>query len=530
MNHQHTPVLIVGAGLSGLSTALFLGLHGVAATLVDRHPGTSRQPKARGQMPPIMEALGAAGLADAIHDAMPEGRPEMVITICESAVGRVMHSFAESFPDFGALSPALPGMASQQRAERALADRAIELGADLRFGTRMESFTCEDSGVTVVLRDLGTDQTYQLTADHLIAADGHRGDIARSVGIGTHSRRSFGQSTTVLFTADLDDRLPDAAVLMYYTQNPALPDGSGAFVSTDRRGEYVAAMSADPDRTDEQVVEIVRTIVGIPDLELQVLGQSTWEIGHRVVDRMSVGRVHLVGDAAHLMPPTGGQGGNTAMIDGLHLAWKLAAVVKGEAGPGLLAGHSAEQLPYDEAIADWQYANMIERQRPDLVDESLPAPVEPNALMFGYVRPTGAFVAEERIDEVAADELFEDPTRPSGRPGTRAPHVRLTRDGADVSTRELFYRGFVLLTGDRRWAEAAAKSAQEFGIRLDAHVLGAEHADPDLVDPDGRFLTAYRVPAGGAVLVRPDGVIGWRTAAGADPALLDDALRVILDR
>ncbi len=471
MNHQHTPVLIVGAGLSGLSTALFLGLHGVSATLVDRHPGTSQQPKARGQMPPIMEALGAAGLTDAILDATPEGRPEMVITICESAVGRVMHSFAESFPDFGTLSPAPPGMASQQRAERALADRAAELGADLRFATRMESFTCDDDGVTVMLRDLGTDQTYQITADHLVAADGHRGDIARSVGIGTHSRRSFGQTTTVLFTAGLDDRLPDAAVLMYYAQNPALPDGSGAFVSTDRRGEYVAAMSADPDRTDEQVVELVRTIVGVPDLQLQVLGQSTWEIGHRVADRMSAGRVHLVGDAAHLMPPTGGQGGNTAMIDGLHLAWKLAAVVKGEAGPGLLAGHSDEQLPYDETIADWQYVNMIERQRPDLIDDTLPAPVEPNALMFGYVRPSGAFVAEEATsgaEETAA--LFEDPTRPSGRPGTRAPHVWLIRNATRVSTRELFYRGFVLLTGgpatgDRRPAVGRGRGEGRAGDR-----------------------------------------------------------------
>jgi FAD binding domain len=79
------------------------------------------------------------------------------------------------------------------------------------------------------------------------------------------------------------------------------------------------------------------------------------------------------------MPPTGGQGGNIAMLDGLHLAWKLAAVVKREAGPGLLASHSDEQLPYGEAVADWQYANMIERQRPDLADDSLPAPVDPTA-------------------------------------------------------------------------------------------------------------------------------------------------------
>jgi 2-polyprenyl-6-methoxyphenol hydroxylase-like FAD-dependent oxidoreductase len=259
MTSQHAPVLIVGAGLAGLSTALFLGLHGVRAVAVDRHPGTANQPKARGQMPPIMEAFRAAGVSEPILAAAPPGRPELTIVICESVLG-----------------------------------------------------------------------------------------------IGSRSRGSFGHTTTVLFAADLAAMLPDTAVLMYYVQNPALPGRSGAFVSTDEPGEYVAGMSADPDRTDEQTVEVIRTLVGIPDLDVQVLGSSTWEIAHRVADRMSSGRVHLIGDAVHLMPPTGGQGGNIAMLDGLHLAWRLAAVVKREAGPGLLASHSDEQLPYGEAVAGWQ--------------------------------------------------------------------------------------------------------------------------------------------------------------------------------
>ncbi|MGH8910254.1 MAG: FAD-dependent monooxygenase [Egibacteraceae bacterium] len=324
----------------------------------------------------------------------------------------------------------------------------------------------------------------------------------------------------MLFAADLATKLPDTAVLMYYVQNPALPDGSGAFVSTDEPGEYVAGMSADPDRTDEQTLEVIRTLVGIPDLDVQVLGSSTWEIAHRVADRMSAGRVHLIGDAVHLMPPTGGQGGNIAMLDGLHLAWKLAAVVKREAGPGLLASHSDEQLPYGEAVADWQYANMIERLRPDFVDDSLPAPVGSTALMFGYRPSTGAFVAEGE-----PGELFEDPTAPSGRPGTRAPHVPLLRDGIPLSTRDLLFRGFVLLTGDPAWVARADKAAADLGIRLDSYLIGA-----DLADPEGGWTRSYGVASDGAVLIRPDGLIGWRSRAGSSGDTLDSALRAILDR
>lgn len=514
---QNVPVLVVGAGLGGLSTAMFLGTHGVAAMVVDRHPGTSRQPKARGQSPTMMEAFAAAGIADDIVAANPPGRPEMTIVICDGVFGTPINKLSESFPDFGAFSPAPYGMASQQRAEAILASRAVALGADLRFSTRLESFRSDDDGVHAVLRDLATDREYRVEARYLVAADGHKGEVGRAAGIGYHSRGGFGPMTTTLFRADLADRLPDSAVLLYYVQNPALPGNGGTFVSTDVPGEYVMGMSADPDRTDAQTVEAIRAIIGVPGLEVTPLGSSTWEIAHRVADRYSAGRVLLVGDAAHLMPPTGGQGGNLAMSDGLALGWRLAAVVRGAAGPGLLDSYDAEQRPIGDAVADWQYANMYQRIRPDLAGEGREEPMDPARLAFGYRMPAGAFVAEPGDGEV-----FEDPTAPSGRPGTRAPHVWLERDGAPVSTRDLFFRGFVLLTGSAGWVAAASAVGT---VPVAAYRIGGE-----LSDPDGAWAAAYGVPAGGAVLVRPDGIIAWRTAGPADPAALDGALRRVLSR
>src|SRR3984893_15596218 len=133
-------VVIAGAGLGGLSTAVFLGLHGVDTLVVERHAGLSTQPKARGQMPATMEALAAAGLAGRFAAAAPPGRHEMKIAIAESVTGKARHSFTEAMPDFSRFSPQRDGLVSQRRAERILADRAAELGVIIRFSTELESF------------------------------------------------------------------------------------------------------------------------------------------------------------------------------------------------------------------------------------------------------------------------------------------------------------------------------------------------------------------------------------------------------
>ncbi|BCJ36965.1 FAD-dependent oxidoreductase [Actinocatenispora thailandica] len=517
MRSEQTPVLIVGAGLAGLTTALFLGQHGVPAIVADRHPGTANQPKARGQSPTIMEAFRAAGVADAIRAAAPPGRPEMTIVICDSVTGTVRHSYSEQFPDFAALSPAPAGLASQQAAEAAIAARAAELGADLRFRTVLETMRQDGDGVTATLHDLGTDQRYQVRADYLVGADGGRGTVARAAGVGHHGRGPFGHVRTVLFRADeLIDEVPDTAILMYYVQNPALPTGAASFVSTDRPGEYVLGINDDEHRTDEETIELIRITTGRPELKVELCNiGNTWEMAHRVADRFSAGRVHLVGDAAHLMPPTGGQGGNTAMLDGIHLAWKLAAVVQGQAGPGLLDSHDAEQRPYGQTIADWQYVNRFERLHPDERPDDLPEVPGAVDCLFGYRMASRAVVGD------TGEYGFEPAT---GRPGSRAPHVVLHRDGAVLSTRDLFFAGFVLLTEDPGWVEAAARVAGELAVPLAAHRIGAELTD------DGTFRASYGLPDGGAVLVRPDGVVGWRCTTGADAAALGAAWRQILDR
>jgi len=208
------------------------------------------------------------------------------------------------------------------------------------------------------------------------------------------------------------------------------------------------------------------------------------------------------------MPPTGGQGGNAAVLDGWHLAWKLAAVLAGHASDRLLDSHDPERRPYADLLAEQQYANYVQRIEPGLADESVAEVIDPVRGLFGYVCPSGAFLRCSSPDGDSFDGPFEDPAYPTARPGARAPHAVLA-DGS--STRDRFGRGFVLLTAgrDSEWGQAADGLLPRVGTRR--------------LDDAARSL--YRLPVGGAALVRPDGIIAWRSA---DPTALAGALHDIL--
>ncbi|KAB8180019.1 hypothetical protein FH610_035190 [Microbispora catharanthi] len=223
------------------------------------------------------------------------------------------------------------------------------------------------------------------------------------------------------------------------------------------------------------------------------------------------------------MPPTGGQGGSTAVMDGYHLAWRLAYALAGVAGPGLVASYDAERRPYADALAEQQYANMVQRRAPHLRDDTVAEIMDPAVVLFGYVSPSGAFVREPGEER----PLFEDPASPSGRPGTRAPHVRLSREGVPVSVRDLFGTGFTVLAGAEGgiWEKAAAEAARSLRVPIETYVVGGA---PELGDPDGRFPAAYGITSTGAVLVRPDGIIAWRSPGEAGLAELEGALRTVL--
>jgi 2-polyprenyl-6-methoxyphenol hydroxylase-like FAD-dependent oxidoreductase len=496
MTNERYPVLIVGAGLAGLSAAMFLAVHGVGALVVERHRTTSIYPKARGQFPHTMEALAVAGVADQMLRASPP-EPGFRIVVAESVTGRVFNEvLIDRDPDFSDLSPAGWANASQERAEPILLARARELGADVRFSTELVSFTQDDHEVRAVIRDQHGERT--VMADYLVAADGHRSPIRHALGIGTHGRGDLGRSTGIVFEADLGRD----GFGLYYLRNPELPQGSGVVVSTDERNRYALSVGYRENVTDGEWVDLIRTATGIPDLmpELLVEGVANGHTSARVADTFSQGRVHLIGDAVRVMPPTGGFGGNTAILDGYYLAWKLAMVVQGEAGPALLDSHDAERRPYADILVEQQYAAYVQRMRPDLADDTVAPPVDPiSTLFFGYRHLSNA-VAMDPNDNGTP---LENPEQSTARPGSRAPHVPLLKQSAELSTRDLFGRNFVLLTttAGHRWLQEAEK----LNLSLTVYRVGT-----DVEDPEGRFTKTYGITERGAVLIRPDGFVAWR--------------------
>ncbi|MFD9563113.1 FAD-dependent monooxygenase [Streptomyces sp. NPDC059994] len=523
MSEASVPVLIAGGGLSGLSTALFLGLHGVRPLLVEKHPGTSVVMKARGQYPHTMEALRIGGVADRITTASPGGTGDFYMALAETLSGPVLRGImTQGEMSMGHVSPEDWAMASQEHTEVILAERARELGAELAFGTELVSFTQDADGVTALLRDVATGAERTVRAGHMVAADGRKSPARRALGVGIHGRGRLGEVFRVFFDADMSGPLEGLAggvtegrrFALFHLLQPV----PGVFYTTDIPGRYgyIHGMTKDqPDfrgYTEEQCAALVRTGLGMPDLELTVAGSGRTEIVCEVADRFSVGRVHLVGDAAKVVPAPGGLGGNTAVMDGFYLAWKLAMTVRGQAGPGLLASHDAERRPVSDMIAEQQFANTVERLGPDLDDGTAAAPIDPVVQVFGYRCAQGAVVLEPG-DE---GELLEDPTAPTGRPGSRAPYVQLGDGG---STTALFGRSFVLLAGADAtgWEKAAKSAAERLGIEIAVHRASG-------------WEKSYGVTPTGASLVRPDRFIAWRAADDSGAAGLEDALRTVLDR
>jgi hypothetical protein len=211
-------------------------------------------------------------------------------------------------------------------------------------------------------------------------------------------------------------------------------------------------------------------------------------------------------------------------MDGYYLAWRLAMVIKGQAGLRLLDSYDAERRPFGEFIADWQYRNLLHRMTPGGAESEDRGGdgFERLGSMLGYRVVDGAVCAEPDDDHAFIENAFA----PTGRPGSRAPHVWLDRDGTTVSTRHLFGRSFVLLTGSDDWRAAAEAASTELQVPVDVQVIGSG----SLTDPGGRWASLYGVGDHGASLVRPDGFVAWRSSASASTEELIKALRTLLCR
>ncbi|MGP8303716.1 FAD-dependent oxidoreductase [Streptomyces inhibens] len=532
---DRVPVLIVGGSLVGLSASLFLGRLGVRHLLVEKHSDTSRHPRGRGNNVRTMELYRVAGAERQIREAASVLADNHGILQAPSLTGDDQEwLFKEIDPGGGLarISPAAWCLCSQNDLEPVLVGSARALGGDLRFSTELISFDQDAHGVTAVVKNRETGEHTTVQADYLIAADGPRSPVRERLGFGQTGPGDLFHNVSITFRAPaLADVVGDRRFIACYLTNP---EADGALLPVDNEADWVFHAPWHPDQgetledfTDERCIDHIRRATGVLDLDVEITGKAPWHAAERVAERYGAGRVFLAGDSAHEMSPTGAFGSNTGIQDAHNLAWKLAAVLNGSAGPELLATYETERQPVARETSARASARSAEHSHPGYA----PAPGAGGGrqrgvltVALGYCYPRGAVVGADPELPVVPDQM-----RLTGEPGTRAPHMWLQVNGDRRSTLDLYEKSFVLLTGSEgeMWRTAVKGAVEQFGLRLDCYLVGTG-PDDDLVPEEGAdWAEKHGTTSEGAVLVRPDGFVAWRAEGRvADP---EAALREVLE-
>ncbi|MFG2586730.1 FAD-dependent oxidoreductase [Streptomyces sp. NPDC048438] len=535
------PVLIVGGSLVGLSASLFLSRLGVRHLLVEKHSSTSTHPRGRGNNVRTMEVFRTAGAEQLIRDAASVLADNHGILQAGSLTGDDQEWLFKEIDPGGGIARFSPSgwcLCSQNDLEPVLVSHARAQGSELRFSTELLSFEQDADGVTAVVKDRETGKHTTVRADYLVAADGPRSPIREQLGIGRTGPGDLFHNVSITFRSRrLASVVGDRRFIVCYLTTP---DADGALLPVDNEEQWVFHAPWQPDRgemledfTDERCAEHIRRAVGAPDLDVEITGKAPWHAAERVAERYGSGRVFLAGDSAHEMSPTGAFGSNTGIQDAHNLAWKLAAVLDEAAGPGLLQTYEAERLPVAKATSARASARSGEHSHPGYAGSPGPG---------GGGRKGGMLTVALGYRYVRGAVLDVDPGLPvvpdgmglTGEPGTRAPHMWLGRDGGRVSTLDLYEKSFVLLCDARYpdWRTAAEQVAKRLSVPLDAFGIGASPG-ADLAPEEGAdWAAAHGTSAEGAVLVRPDGFVAWRShGAAADPeATLYEVMVTLLHR
>ena len=522
---NEAPVLIAGGGLTGLAAASFLAKHGIRSIAVERLKESSPLPRAAFFHMRTMEMFRELGIEQRVREeSAKEFVPDGALIAMDCISGRKLADIISNLNEgVDAVSPCRRWFLNQPRLEPILRERARTAGATVLQGTEITTLRQDKSGVVLGVRDVDGGNERELHGQYLIAADGGHSKVRELLGIGYQGRGAFSKSLTIYFTADLSPWLDEKPWSIIYVNNAVLAgffrmnrSGRVGFLGVNTLGDPkkdpVAAVNAAADVSEAHMIELVRAGVGKPDLAVKIDGYSRWRATAEVAQRFAYERTFIIGDAAHLMPPNGGFGGNTGIHDAHNLAWKLAQVIQGYASPRLLDSYASERMPVAHFTVEQAFSRYVARTAPWLQATQKTEPIAHDFdIEIGYL--------------YGQDRVHADPRLTHGQPGSRLPHFWLDRDGARLSSIDLTGRWLVLAgpAGEQWLGVARAAAAARRGLPLDAWCIGSE-----LGDLEGRFAASVGISPSGAVLVRPDGFVAWRAdSLTTDPAA---ALREALGR
>ena len=580
-----TEVLIIGTGPAGSASAALLSSYGIQNIAVNRYRWLANTPRAHITNQRTMEVLRDLGreVEDeaymfATHqDLMGEN------IFCESLTGEEigrMKSWGNhplSRAEHLMSSPTRMNDLPQTFMEPLLFKTACQRGTQGRMSTEYLSHTQDAEGVTTTCRDRLTGNDITIRSKYLIGADGGKSLVADHAGLPFEGRMGVGGSMNILFRADLSKYVAHRPSVLYWVMQPGADVGGigmGLVRMVRPWNEWLIVWGYDingpePEVTPEFATGVARQLVGDPNLEIELLSASVWTVNNRFATRASNGRVFCMGDAIHRHPPSNGLGSNTSIQDAFNLAWKLALVLKGQAGERLLESYDAERAPIarqivtraNQSIAEFgpifEALGMGEGVDPAQMLKNLNGRSEgteaaehqreairkaiafkkyefdAHGIEMNQRYRSGAVVTDGQIEPdfaLDADLHFQ----PTTWPGARLPHAWLYRrdTGAAVSTLDLCGHGqFTLLTGlgGEPWVEAAGEVAADLGLEIATRVIGPRQT---FIDHSGDWARASEIRDAGCLLVRPDHHVCWRAEAmSATPkAELLRVLRAVLAR
>ncbi|MDJ1016499.1 MAG: FAD-dependent monooxygenase [Paracoccaceae bacterium] len=579
-----TDVLIIGTGPAGSSSAALLSSYGIENMVINRYRWLANTPRAHITNQRTMEVLRDLGrdVEDEAYLFATEQELMGENVFCESLAGEEigrMNSWGThplSKAEHLMSSPTFMNDLPQTFMEPLLFKTACSRGTQARMSTEYKSHVQDADGVTTTCLDRLTGEEITIRSKYLIGADGGNSLVAENERLPIAGKMGVGGSMNILFKADLSKYVAHRPSVLYWVMQPGADVGGigmGLVRMIRPWNEWLIVWGYDinepaPDVDEAMATEVARQLVGDPELEIELLSANTWTVNDAYAERMSNGRVFIMGDAAHRHPPSNGLGSNTSIQDAFNLCWKLASVLKGQAGETLLDTYTAERAPVakqivtraNQSIGEFGpifealgmtggtdiekiKANMDARCGTGPEAEAQRAALNAAIAFKKYEFDAHGVEMNQRYrsDAIVTDRQMEPDFaldadlhyQPTTWPGARVPHSWLfDADGAKHSTLDLTGHGkFTVLTGlgGEDWVEASKAVSDELGIEIAARVIGPRQKYVDLT---GDWSRSREVEDTGCLVVRPDHHVCWRAEAMVDDprTSLRDVLNAILAR
>ena len=576
-----TDVLVVGSGPAGSSAATLLSTCGVDNILVTKYRWLADTPRAHITNQRTMEVLRDLGLED---EAMLYATPNHLMgnnVFCTSLAGEELGRMRSWGSDpmtqarHKLASPTTMVDLPQNFMEPLLFKAACARGTKARLSTEYLSLVQDADGVTATVRDRVSGESYPIRARYLIGADGGNSQVAADVNLPMEGRMGVGGSINILLKADLTRYVAHRPSVLYWVLQPGSNVGGigmGVVRMVRTWNEWLLIWGYDitqppPVVTRAICEQLARQLIGDNEIPIEVTSWSTWTVNHMYATRYQSGRVLCMGDAVHRHPPSNGLGSNTSIQDAYNLAWKLAAVLKGHASPRLLETYDAERAPIGKQIVDranksiaefgpiFGALGLLDSTDPEVMNANMEARKQDTADARERRRKLREAIAYKVYEfdahgvdmnhrylsnavilgEGDSHAFVDDPEliyHPACTPGTRLAHVWLVKDRQNFSSLDLVgHCRLTLLTGigGEGWRKAAEAVSASFGMPITVLTIGP---DCDYEDPFGDWARIRGVEDDGAVLVRPDQFVAWRSKERAsDPAaVLRSVIETILGR